>query len=454
LRSGHLWLASFACCPLAGWPLLAHPSYRRFSLPCRLGLAAGAGSVLLAGWMTLFALADLAWHAMALVAVAALTAFLLRFLLSSEGAAAPGPAAKLPSGLLERLALALSAMAVLAALAAAASAAATSHDLLLIWGTKAQAFAAARTLDAAFLREPLHDYFHVSYPPLVTNLYAFASIVGARFAWGAAMLTFPLCLAVLAVSVPGVLRLAAPRPIAWAVSAFVVSAFGYLGNDLDVAGNAEPWLWIYETLAMALLVGSSASTRAAQLMAGLLLAGAATAKVEGLPFVLAAVALFLFLRRKELRLVEAASLLLVPTAVSLLAWFAFGATRHLFRGYEQYGRLLEIHWPQLGRVLAGIGGVLWSAGWALPWLIPLAALAAPPHKSRIALLPAGAAAALAAFFVFTYLHVPDASLLIAWSAGRVMSPLLALLATSAACRTPRADLSPGADRAAGGFTSR
>jgi hypothetical protein len=216
----------------------------------------------------------------------------------------------------------------------------------------------------------------------------------------------------------------------------VISALGFLGSDLDVAGNAEPWLWIYEALAMALLVGSSASTRAAQLMAGLLLAGAATAKVEGLPFVLTAVVLFLLLRRKELRLVEAASLLLVPTAVSLFAWFAFGATRHLFRGYEQYGRLLEIHWSELGPVFAGIGGVLWSAGWALPWLIPLAALASPPRKSRIALIPAGTAAALAAFFVFTYLHLPDASLLIAWSAGRVLSPLLALLATSAVCRRP------------------
>lgn len=288
--------------------------------------------------MTLLALAGLAWHSIPLVTIAALTAFLLRFLASSEDAQGSGPSAKSPSGLPEWLALAVSATAVLVVFAASASAAATSPDLLLFWGPKAQAFVAARTVDAAFLREPLLDYLHVSYPPLVTNLYAFASIVGGRLAWGAATLTFPLCLAVLAFSLPGTLRSAAPRPIAWAASALVVSAFGYLGYDLDVAGNGEPWLWLSETLAMTLPVGGIGTTRAGQLLAGLLLSGAASAKVEGLPFALAAAMLFLLLRKKEARSGPAAALLLTPSLLSLGAWLAFGATRHLFRGYEQCGR--------------------------------------------------------------------------------------------------------------------
>jgi hypothetical protein len=46
---------------------------------------------------------------------------------------------------------------------------------------------------------------------------------------------------------------------------------------------------------------------------------------------------------------------------------------------------------------------------------------------------------LAAFFVFTYLHLPDASQWIGWSAGRVFSPLLAFLAVAVLCqRAPSA----------------
>lgn len=441
MRAGLVWILSLASCPLAAWPLLAHGSYRRFSLACRLGLAAAVGSVLISAWMTLLALAGLAWRTIPLVALAAATAFLLRFLTEPEGARSLAPARRDPASLFEKLALAVTAAAVLAALAAAASAAATSPDLLMIWGAKAQAFAAARTANTSVLRDPLLDYLHVSYPPLVTNLYAFASMAAGRLAWGAATLTFPLCLAALGLALPGVLRSVAPRRFARAASALIVSAFGFLGNELDVAGNGDPWLWLFEVLAMALLVGGAATTASGQLLAGLLLAGAICAKVEGLPFALAAVALFLALRRKDIRIGSAAVRLLLPGAVCLGSWFAFGATRRLFYGYEQYGRFLDIHWERLGPVLADIARFLWRAGWALPWLLPVAALLLARRKTRLALLPIVVAAMLAVFLAFTYLHSPDASLWIEWSAGRVFSPLLALLAIASLCREDDGDQS-------------
>lgn len=437
MRAGHLWLAVLVCCPLAGWPLLAHSSYRRFSVACRLGLAFATGAVLISAWMTLFALAGLAWKTLPIFGLAALTAYLFRFLLRTERAAGPIQEEKRPSGLPGRFAIPMTAAALLSALAATTSAAATSTDLLSFWGPKAQAFAAARTVDAAFLSDPHLGYLHVSYPPLVTNLYALASIVAGRFAWGAATLTFPLCLGALALALPGVLRTATPRRIALAASTFIVSALGFLGNDVDVAGNGEPWLWLFELLAMALLVGDAVPTRSGQVLAGLLLAGAVTAKVEGLPFALAAAVLFLLIRRKEVRLGSAAAFLLTPSAVSLGAWLAFGATRGLFHGYEQYGRLLEIHWNELSRVLSALGSAFWSAGWALPWLFPLAALAVSAKKSSLALLPLVVCVVLAAFFVFTYLHLPDASQWIGWSAGRVFSPLLAFLAVAVLCQRAR-----------------
>jgi hypothetical protein len=435
VRAGYLWLASLACCPLAGWALLAHPSYRRFSIPARTGFAAAAGAVVFSSWMTFLAILGVSWNPIALVVLACGTSFLLRRLLKAEPApdrAVPEEPAARP---LEKLAIGVSAVSLLAAFVATASSAATSPDLLLFWGPKAQAFAAARTIDASYLRNPDLLYMHPSYPPLVTTLFAFATQVAGRLPWGAATMTFPLLLAVLGLSLPGALRLGALRRIAWAASAFVVSALGFLGNELDVAGNADPWLWTFEILALALLISPAARSDAIQLLAGLLLAGAVTAKVEGLLFALACLPLFFMLRRKELRIGRAFVLLAVPSIVSLGAWLFFEATRHVFFGYEQYGRFLEVHWDRLPLVLSSIGHVLWSGGWTLPYLLPAAALLLAPDRTRLLWLPIGVALAISFFAVFTYLHGDaDPSEWIGWSAGRIFSVTPALLAIAAVCR--------------------
>jgi hypothetical protein len=433
VRAGYVWLLSFACCPLAGWPLLAHPAYRRFSFPARIGFAFAAGAVLISTWMTVLAILGVSWNPIALVFLASVSSFLLRRLLKAELAADRSLREEPPARLVEKLALGLSGVSLLAAFAAAASSAATSSDLLLFWGPKAQAFAAARTIDASFLRNPDLLYMHRSYPPLVTNLLAFATQVAGRLPWGAASLTFPLLLAVLVLSLPGALRIGSSR-IAWAASAFVVSALGFLGTAFDVAGNADPWLWTFEILAMALLVSPAARSRGAQILTGLLLAGAVTAKVEGLPFALASVALFLLMRRKEVPMGRAIALLIAPGVVSLGAWLSFESTRGFF-GSEQYGRFLEVHWSQLPLVLSEVGRVFWSAGWALPYLLPLAALLIASDRTRLLWLPIGVSLALGIFFVFTYLHGnTDPSEWIGWSAGRIFSAIPAFLTIATVCR--------------------
>jgi hypothetical protein len=241
-----------------------------------------------------------------------------------------------------------------------------------------------------------------------------------------------LLIAVLALSLPGALRLNAPRRIAWAASALAISALGLLGSELGVAGNADPWLWTFEALAAAILIGPAARSRAGQLLAGLLLAGAVTSKVEGLLFALAVVTLFLALGRREVRIGSAAAFLVIPGAVSLGTWFLFEATRRVYYGYEQYGRFLDVHWDRLPLVLSGIGHALWSAGWALPYLLPLAALLLAPAGERLLWIPVGASLVLCAFSVFTYLHGDrDPSQWIRWSAGRILSPVPVLLAVAA-----------------------
>ena len=435
MKAGYLWLASFGLFLLAGWPLLAHASYRRFTLASRIGLALAAGMVLVSGWMTALALAGVHWQPVVLVALSAATAFLLRLALSPERADAPAPRQEIAGGVLERSPLLLEAISVAAVFAASFSAAATSPDLLLFWGPKAQAFAAAGTIDASFLRDPDLRYMHPSYPPLVTNVLTFATAVAGRFPWGAATLTLPALLAALALALPGVLALSAPRRLAWAASALVIATLGYLGHALSIAGNGDPWLWAFEILAVAILIGPAALTRAGQLLAGLLLAGAATAKVEGLLFELAALALFLLLRRKEIRTGRALVLLVVPSAVALGAWLAFEASRQVFFGYEQYGRLLDVHWDRLPLVVTAISRAFWSAGGALPFFLPLAALLLAPARTRLLWLPVGVTLVLGLFSVFTYLHGdPDPSDWILWSSGRIFSAIPAFLTIAAICR--------------------
>ncbi len=430
MKAGYLFLASFAIFPIVGAPLAGHPEFRRFGFVCRMVLAGGVGMVLLSATMTIWALAGWRWGPV-MVLPSAAVAFALKWLLRNSDLplAARREEAREPRSVTV-IAHAVIAVSILAALAATLAARSTSPDLLLFWGPKAQQFATARTIDAAFLSAPYLEYLHVYYPPLVTNVFAFGAIAAGRFPWGAATLTFPLALAATAVGLYGILRSDAPAPCAAAASALVVSALGLVGIDSSVAGNAEPFLLYFELLGIAILVTPAARSDAGKLLAGLFFAGAAAAKVEGLPFVLAVVVLFLFLDRRAARpAARTAFLLLAPTFVSIGAWLAFGATRKVFLGYKGYGHSLEFHWDHLPEVVSAIGAALWKVGYALPFAVPIVVLLATRPKGRRVLLPIGVAAALSVFLLVTYLQsADDPRLWILWSAARTFSPVTALLA--------------------------
>lgn len=442
MRGGHLWLASFLLYPIVGAPLLKHSAFRAFRFPTRVVLSGGVGMVLVSWTMTLFALVGARWGPLVLVVSAAL-ALALRLVVGRESEQIQG------EGRFSRaatvIACALISLSLLAALAATMAARSTSPDLLLFWGPKAQQFAAARTIDVAFLKAPFLEYMHVYYPPLVTNVFALGAMIAGRFPWGAATLTFPLLLAATAIGIAGVLRTEVGTARAAAGSALATSALALVGVHAAVAGNAEPFLLFFEVLAVALLLSPAAATTGGRLLAGLLLAGVATAKVEGLPFVLAAAVLFALADRERSRPVARTLLFLLgPAAVALGSWFAFGKINALFRGYRGYGEVLAVRWDQLSEIATAIGAALWKTGYALPWLAPLAVwLVAGAKKGRV-FVPIGVAAALLGFLVFTYLTTEsDPRLLIGWSAARTLSPLGALLALAAfASRTAEPDRSP------------
>ncbi len=435
--TGAAWLAAYLVLPVCGWPLLAHPAFRRFGLPARIVLSGAAGAALLSFTMTVVVLAGQKWRTGALVLASAALAWLLRRLAGRSTMAAEPPDA--PEGAPAwtwRLAHLVSLFAVGAALIAAASGAASSPDLFFFWGPKAQAYAQARTIDPEFLGNIFHRFMHPYYPPLVTNLFAFASMAAGRLAWTAAILTFPMLLAALALGLPGLLGASVGRARAAAISALAVSAVAYAGMEADIGGNGEMPLLVFEALAMALLLSPAAAERPTQLLAGILLSGAVVTKVEGFPFAVAAAGLAVFSRpgRGVLRSLAA---LLGPAAAALAAWFAFGASRHLFSGYAENGRFLDIYPGRLAAVVGTILQNLRATGHGLPWIVPFLCLLAALPLSRRAAVPLGTAAVLAAFFVFTYLHRrEDPSLWISWSAARVFSPLAMLLAIAAAGSGP------------------
>ncbi len=430
MRAGAVWLASFVILPAAGAPLLTHSRYRSLPLAARFVLSGAVGAVLLSFAMTVLAILGVPWNVPVLTAAAVGLSAVLRLAVPRGSSLPVAPPANSETS--ERLAPLLAGAAVASALAATMAGAAGSTDLLFFWGPKAQAFASARTIDAGFLASPRTSYMHPYYPPLVTNLYAFASIAAGRFAWGAATLTFPILLAALAIALPSLLRLS-ERPVApRAASALAVSALALLGFESEMAGNADPWVLLFEILGLALLLAPGPHPPQRLLLAGLLFAGAVSTKVEGLPFVAAAVLFFIVFDGSRSRLGKLV-LLLAPAAASLGVWFLFGLARNAFASYGEYGSLLDLRWDRFGLVLTTIGRSFWNAGLGLPYLVPVAVLLFA--RGGVRRLPLAVAAALAAFLTVTYmLPVRDPVSWIGWSAARTFSPVAALLALALGAR--------------------
>jgi hypothetical protein len=448
MKAGYLWLLSFLVFPIVGAPFLKSRAFRVFGLPARAVLSAGVGAVLLSWTMTLFALLRLRWGPLLLLVAAAVALALSLLLDGRDGPRLPGvcpsPPGKGDGGegtdrATKLIAFSVTALSVFGAFLATRAGRSTSPDLLLFWGPKAQQFAAARTIDADFLSAPYMQYLHVYYPPLVTNVFAFPAMIAGRFPWGAAAQTFPFLLAATAIGLAGVLRTSSTLPRAAATAALATSAIALVGIYASVAGNAEPFLLFFEILGLAMLVTPVARSTAGKLLAGLLLAGAATSKVEGLVFVGAAGVLFALIERDAARpLARTLLALFAPTIVALGTWFVFGEVRHLFSGYHGYGSVLSMRFGTLPMIFSDVAAALWKSGYALPWLVPLAVLLLVPGRYRRALLPIATALAIAGFLLFTYLTTEAVPrLLIAWSAARVLSPVSALFALASGVRDAR-----------------
>jgi hypothetical protein len=423
------WLLSFGLCTISGVPLLHRSEFRGFGLIGRGLLATAVGAVCLSWVMTLLALLGISWHPIALVGLAFCVCLFLRVLLSDRASPPPRIDGRLRAPGV--FGVAVGAGVVVVSMLATRAGQTMSSDLLYFWGPKAQRFAEARTIDTAFLREPLLDYIHPDYPPLLTNLYAFATMTAGSFSWWGAAALFPILLAATGIGVAAILASQRPLNSVSPYAGLMTCALGVVGMETMVAGVAEMPLLFFEMLAVSLVIAGRPVTDGVLLLAGLCVAGAAGTKVEGLPFALAT-AVFSAFGIAPGRRSRGLAFLLTPTVVTLGTWFLFGAKNGLFWFYRGYGSLLRIQWGNVSLVTAESLRSIAQVSYGLPFLLPLIVLCLPPGKTRYSALPIGVSVALIGFLMATYLSVPDdPRQLISWSASRVLSPVAGLLCLAA-----------------------
>src|SRR5262249_10765408 len=329
-----------------------------------------------------------------------------------------------------RFALMILLLTLGAATYAAATARATSFDLLFFWGTKGQRFAQKASIDVNFLGDPAHCLMHADYPPMLPCLYAWATLVTGRFAWGAALLSLPLFLALAVLTFFGFARSTLGRDDALEQASILAVLLALVLIEGYTAGGAEPLLVYFEVVALSALV-FAADRPEGMPAAAVGLAGAAVTKVEGLVFaalLIGAVALFL---RGSCRWRPLALLAGTPT-IFLAAWVIFCRSHGLLESYDLPARsratlvYLPIVLREVGR------GASYSTRFA-PWIAVLA-LAVRGKRSPVSLIALAVALGFAGFTVLAYLtSKDDPRQWIVWSASGVLgTPLVSLFFWGAA----------------------
>ncbi len=389
----------------------------------RLPIGAALAGVLLTIEMVLASWGGVRWVPGLLLAPLALG--LLRRERRSGERAAPGGGL---SRALPGLAAALAGLLLLGY--AAWSARMTSADLLLFWGTKGEHFALARGLDMDFFRIPPRGRMHPDYPPLLPCLYAWGTMWAGRLPWRTALLLAPIFLGLGAALFGSFAKRRLPAREAAELAAVYTGLLGLGLFASRSAGNAEPALLFYETLALCALVFAPES-RAAPWLAGLGLAGAALTKVEGALFAVLAILAVLWLVR-PMRRWRAALALAVPPAAAVALWALFAARAGALQFYTPAAaaRFDPRYAPEVAR------GLLRAASYGtlyLPWLA-LAALGIAKRPAPSARLPLaiGAAYLVTMFAIYLKDGVDPTSWIAASAPRTLLAPMLCLLFAVAA----------------------
>jgi hypothetical protein len=314
--------------------------------------------------------------------------------------------------------LAIMAIVLAVAIYAAGNTRETCGDLLYIWGPKATAFFTARAINVEFLAYPHYVFMHPDYPPLVPLVYAWGCIVANEMSWWGALYLTPLILVVIALIIRGF-------GASLQATALVMAVLAYACASAYVAGAADPFLILFECIAIAALT-SHPDSAAARWIAAAAIAGASITKVEGAAFAIIVMIAFVLVHRRILRAIG----LVLPAVVLLGSWILFA--RH-YKLLDQYARVHSpVYWVYLREILKRVAQEAAYGAAYVPWLA-LLALIALRRAWRQAAFPLLVACGSLASTIYFYLHN---DINVAWwivtSGQRVMlTPLICVAVASA-----------------------
>lgn len=310
--------------------------------------------------------------------------------------------------------LAVGALAIFTS--AALSGAVTSGDFVLFWGVKGQRFGVERILDTEFMIQPNH-YMHPDYPPLVPLSYAWTMLGGGRaMDWWGGVAAAPLFLALSTIALWGLGRYARIKT-SDAIATLFASLFALLYIRNSIAGNAEPALFFFATVALCALICQR--DRELDPIVAIALTGAVWSKVEGGVFALLVLGISWIARPGPWRQRAIAGLkVAILPCIALVSWLAFAHARGLSDTYAVKGGISLAYLRPTLTVMAQEAAM--NLAFA-PW-IALAILLLLGRTKRAGLPWLLIAAAFVAFLITIALH-PDPRL--EWNAGRtLMTPLL------------------------------
>ncbi|MGK2859730.1 MAG: hypothetical protein ACSLFQ_21240 [Thermoanaerobaculia bacterium] len=378
----------------------------------RFSAAFVTGVVVFTVWLTLLSTAGIRWSALSVVAPLGLGSVAIATVLSRRSRGAAGEA-------VGGLAWAGGAAALLVGTAhlvlSAITSRATSIDFLYFWGVKAQRFAEIGGIDAALLADPWAVHMHSNYPPLVPLTYAWGIEVAGRLPWQFGLATCALWLIAGVPLLRDLLALRLSRDEATMASSFWFLTFALAIPASLSAGNAEPPLVLFSSIAIAALLGSAAGgSSSARWLAIVALAGVVLTKNEGMVvFALiaaGATASDFFAGLRGTRLVRRAAVILAVPLLALGSWLLFEAVhgvpmRDMTR--EQAG---ELSFARAGEVAVGFVSNLDAGSAWIAWGLAAVVLARSWRRWR-ELLPALVPAAGILLFLFVYyLHYRGESL--------------------------------------------
>ena len=409
-----------------GLPAAFLPNFRDADIATRLGLAFLTGALLLTAHAVLLSAIDVVWTVWTIGLPLLVLAATVSLVSDSGQALNPPDRIALPRTTV--IAVGVCLVGLVGAVWVMMSSRHTSSDLLFFWGVKGALFADAGGIDTELLGWRFFKHAHITYPPLVTVLYAWITLIAGDLPWKWLPPSTFVWVVAAAPVIRHMLRLkmssngAALTTAAW--TAAIASSLLFSSSG----GNAEAPLVAYLAVACAAALSLSPSHRVPQMTVMIIgVAGACLTKNEGR---IAAVLLIMgVITRDVLRSRTALRtnwiVLIGVMAAVIGGWAAFLYFNGLPISDPVRETAFQLTFVHVDRILASLKPNLGAGSAGIVWLVIAGGIlfGCPKPIDNLPLLTLGAGLSL--FVVVYYLHSHvDPTLLINCTLRRLIQPVL------------------------------